>query len=432
MNSPHSIFATIRMGLVALGVVAATTPAFAQWTRVAELPASDVFAVSARGDTIVATTNSLAYVSTDAGASWRPSSPPGVGVPFLRAVLVRNQRVFVGTSGQGVFVSDDLGQTWRAFNEGLVGGLFNTQLDISDLQLRGDSLYASTLGAGVYVRNLAGAPTWSHFGEEFEPNQASNVIALAVGGTRLIAAAGGNGTVFFRDPGDADWTQSFLDNVGLHPGFQASSAAWTGTGWVVGVQASRFVFRSASGQGPWSFVDLGLGVVSSSALVTRGHRVFAAFNVVINAVLSAAIEQSADDGATWQRLEVLPNTLVYKMAVIGNDLYAGRLDGLWRRSTATVSVPGNDPRPAGLRFALAGPQPVRNIVRFRFDLPEAGPTSIEVFDVAGRRVAAPIEQWSSAGSHEVSMDTRDLGPGIYAARLTQRGAQEIVRLVRVR
>jgi len=165
-------------------------------------------------------------------------------------MMVRNGRVFVGTAGLGVFVSANLGQTWQAFNEGLVGGFLNTQLDVSDLQVRGDSLYASTLGAGVYVRRLTGVNTWHHFGEEFEPNQASNVRGLAVGGTRLLAAAGGNGSVFFRDPGDADWTVSWLDNVGLRPGLQAFGAVWTGTGWVVATGVGQGVFSSTLGQEP--------------------------------------------------------------------------------------------------------------------------------------------------------------------------------------
>jgi hypothetical protein len=56
------------------------------------------------------------------------------------------------------------------------------------------------------------------------------------------------------------------------------------------------------------------------------------------------------------------------MATHGTDLYAARGDGLWVRSTATVSVPERGPH-AALRFAIAGPQPVVGIARVRFELP---------------------------------------------------------------
>jgi hypothetical protein len=187
---------------------------------------------------------------------------------------MRNGTLYAGTNGLGVFTSGDLGQTWHAFNDGLVGGIVDSQLDVSDLEVLGDSLYAGTFGAGVYVRTLAGVGTWHHFGEEFEPNQASNIRHVAVGGTRLLADAGGNGSVFFRDPGNGDWTISWLDNVGLRPGLEAFSTVWTGTGWVVATGVGRGVFTSAQGHEPWTFVDLGLGLVRSSTVATRGHRGF--------------------------------------------------------------------------------------------------------------------------------------------------------------
>lgn len=130
-------------------------------------------------------------------------------------------------------------------------------------------------------------------------------------------------------------------------------------------------------------------------------------------------------------MDVLPNAFVYRMAVSDNQLFAGRVDGLWRRSTETVSVPDSG-KPVGLRFALAGPQPVTDDVRFRFELPEAGSARIEVFDVSGRRAADAVQQSWSAGAHEISWDARTLGPGVYEARLTASHRQEVVRLLRVR
>jgi len=419
--------ASLRHCVIALGLVVAASPAAAQWTRVEDLPVTDVFALSTKGDTVLAGTNNLVYVSVDAGATWRPPTAPAPAVPSIADVLVRNGKLYAGTSGSGVFISNDLGQTWQAFNQGLVGGLFNSQLDIVGMQFRGDSLYAGTLGAGVYVRRLTAPSTWSHFGEEFEPNQASNINAIAVGGDRLLAGASSNGTVFFRDPGDPDWTQSFLDNVGLHPGFAASSAAFTGTGWVVGAGPAPFVFLSPLGEAPWTLVNIGLGPLLRLAFATRGPDLFAAFNIPNFSV----IELSGDDGATWELMDVLPNVFVYRMAMSRANLFAGRNDGLWRRSTATVSVPRSVAH-AGLRFALAGRQPVADVVRFRFDLPAAGNATIEVFDVAGRRAAVPVQQSWPAGPHEVSWDARSLPPGVYMARLTARDAREVVRLVHVR
>ena len=326
--------AAVRIFAIGLGLLVVASPAAAQWTRVLEVPASQMFSVWANGDTIVAGTDSTVHLSTDAGVTWKPSAKVASGVTSVQAVWVRNGLLYAGTFGKGVFVSDDQGDTWLAFNQGLVGGLFNSQLSIVDLLVRGDSMYVATSGAGAYVRNLT-AGTWSHFGEQFEPNQASNMNAIAAGGSRLFACAGFNGTVFFRDPEDSDWTLSWLDNVGIAPGLAALTAAWTGVGWVVG--ANTGVFRSALGQEPWTFVDVGFGTLLAVSFATRGPEIFAAFGTGA----LTFIQHSIDGGATWQPLDTLSAVFVHELASSGDILYAARLDGLWRRSVVSAVQPSS-------------------------------------------------------------------------------------------
>lgn len=412
-----------RITPAVFALLLAASPAAAQWTRVLEAPATDMYAVFADGDTIAAGGDSLVHLSTDAGVTWKTTAKVAPGVISVQGVAVRDGRIYAGTYGQGVFVSDDLGDTWTAYNQGLSGGIFGTHNFLSDLMVHGDSLYASTAGAGVYVRNLK-TGGWTHFGEQFEPNQSSNTNDIAAGPSRLLVSAGFNGTVFFRDPGDPDWTLSWLDNTGIAPGLAALSAVWTGANWVVGSNIG--VFTSPVGEEPWTLVDLGHGTIFSAAFAANGGHLYAAFGTGI----TTFIERSLDGGASWQLLEQQDFTFVYHLAVAGDVLYAGRGDGLWRRPASSVSVPGGGAPP--LRFALAGAQPVRDDVRFRLELPEAGSAVIEVFDVAGRRAAEPIEGLWPAGRHEVAFDAGRLAPGVYSARLTASGRTASARFVRVR
>jgi len=407
-----------------MALIAIASPAAAQWTRVTELPATDVFSVRVNGDTITAGSDTAVYVSTNAGVTWKRSARVTAGVTEIRSTWVRNSRIYAGTSRQGVFVSENLGDTWLGYNQGLVGGIFNTQLDIEDLLVRGDNLYAATEGAGVWVRNLAGAGTWSHFGNVFEPNAASTVAGIAASDTRLLACAGGNGMVFFRDPGAPEWTRSFLNNVGFAPGVGAITAAWTGHGWVVGSNSGFFI--STNGQEPWTPTGPSIRPMFLVSFALRGRGVYAQIGTGGGTVIAF----SGDDGATWEELENMSSVFTYDLAISGSTLYAGRFDGLWRRSIDTVSVPGGS-RDGGLRLALAGPQPVGDDVRFRFVLPEAGPVSIDVFDVTGRRAADAVEGSFPAGSNEVSWSARDLQPGVYHAHLTAGGRHATVRLVHI-
>lgn len=417
------MIATNRFCIALLGLLAVADPAAAQWTRVLDVQASDIFSVWANGDTIAAGADTAVYVSTNGGVTWKRSAKVAAGATTINGVWVRDGRLYAGTFGQGVFVSDDLGTTWLAFNQGLVGGFANTQLNISYLLVRGDSLYAATEG-GAWVCNLA-TGTWSHFGNAFEANEAPQMLGIAANHTRLVAAAGFNGQVFVRDRGDADWTQLWVNDIGPQPGLGPLSVLWTGQGWVMGTNIG--VFISSTGQAPWTHTGPDLGLAFFLPLVLRGHELYAAFGIGLTSVL----EFSGDDGATWRELETRTNTGVYRMAISGGDLYAGQVDGLWRRPIATLAVP-DGAAPAALRFAIVGSQPIGDDVRFRFDLPAPGSIAIEVFDVAGRRAADAIRGSWPAGSNEIAWDARGLRPGMYLARLTAGSRRSVVRMIRAR
>src|SRR5262249_27653458 len=155
--------------------------------------------------------------------------------------------------------------------------------------------------------------------------QATNMTFIASGGSRLLAGGGFNGELFFRDPGQPDWTPTLMFNDRLGPGLASTSAIWTGTGWVVGSNIGGFV--SPLGQSPWTFVDIGQGgSLLGMPFVLRGHDVFAAFDGG-----GALFAVSRNDGVSWLPLELLPSP-VTGLAIFGNTIYASRLDGLWRRS----------------------------------------------------------------------------------------------------
>jgi hypothetical protein len=415
-------------GLALLALATLAVPASAQWTQVPDIVASDVFSVWANGDTILVGADSVAYISTNAGNTWKRSATVAAGVTSVRDVKIRNGRLYAGTMrfntpGQGVFISDNLGDTWTAFNQGLVGGIGNSQNDIVDLLIRGDSLYAATEGAGAWVRNLK-AGSWIRYGDIFGPEQSTNMTAIAAGGSRLLACGGFNGTVFFRDPGQPDWTLSLLFNDHFAAGLAALSAAWNGHAWVVGSNIG--VFQSATGQEPWTFVDFGLRPLFFAPVTTRGTDFF----VSLGAGNGTLVAMSLDDGVTWQNVDTLAGALTYDMTRQGSTLYAGRVGGLWRRPIGNiVSVP--DPGAAShVSFAIAGANPVGDRARFAFELPAAGLIEIEVFDVAGRRVGDAIREVRPAGHGEVGWNASHLAAGVYLARLSVAGERAKTRLVR--
>ena len=405
--------------LITASLTAVAAPARAQWTRVTEIPANAAFALNITGDTLLVGQGQDVFVSTDAGATWKQSAPLVSGSGEVDGVAVHNGRLYAGTLNMGVFVSDDLGGTWVDFNQGL-GGL--GALSIRNILIDGNKLYLATNGAGPWVRNLdSGA--WTHIGTVMEAFQASNMDALAAGASRIFACGGFNGTVFTLEPGKADWTVSLLFNDRLAPGLAGLSVLWTGHRWLV--NSNIGIFHSISGHEPWTYADFGLRSLTFTGLTMSGPDVYASMGAGNGTLLA----RSHDDGVTWETFESQSGVQTFTIAFHRSTLYAARADGLWRRMIDDVDVPSD--KPSHLAFAIVGPTLVGDHVRFAFELPEAGPVTIEVFDVAGRRAGETIRDVRPAGHGEVEWNAAPLAAGVYLARFVAPGGQAATRLVRL-
>jgi len=407
-------------------ILALAGVAHAQWEPVPEVPARFMFSISATGDTIVAGADSVVFLSANAGKTWLRSARVVAAQTAITAVQERNHTIFAGSFGQGAFTSDDLGGTWHAFNQGLVAGPKNPDLDMVGFVVQGSDLLAATAGDGVLDRALWPAGAWQPFCAIFLPNQDGNVNGLALCGTRLLATAGDNGQVYVRDPGDPDWTQSHLDNLGIHAGLSPFAGMWNGSGWVVGTNLG--VFRSATGLAPWTRLDLRLGVIDWTAFAALGRHLFGAFDLPTGALVA----ESDDDGASWGNPVFFPGTFVQAFTISGDFLFAARNDGVWRRPVAASAAVPSPARARGLAFRVAGSEPFVSGTRLGFDLPAATRARVTIVDLAGRTVATALDAELPAGPHELSLDARGLAPGIYAALLDAAGRRETLRLVRLR
>lgn len=105
------------------------------------------------------------------------------------------------------------------------------------------------------------------------------------------------------------------------------------------------------------------------------------------------------------------------------DIYALRMDAAGF-ATLVPAVPS--------AFQLrASPNPFNPMTTFTFDLPEAGPMRLSVFDVAGRLIRTLVDDSRLRGSHEAVWDGRDssgrgVGSGSYLARLESGSRVETV------
>lgn len=117
--------------------------------------------------------------------------------------------------------------------------------------------------------------------------------------------------------------------------------------------------------------------------------------------------------------------------VIWRDWNTGEPAPDLRASLVNVAVPLAAEPAIAPRLALAGaaPHPARvGAVRVSFTLPDAAPARLELYDVAGRRLASRDVGVRGAGTHAVTFD-EPLAPGLVFARLTSGGDVRTARVV---
>ncbi|HBC47749.1 MAG TPA: hypothetical protein DCZ43_11940, partial [candidate division Zixibacteria bacterium] len=74
------------------------------------------------------------------------------------------------------------------------------------------------------------------------------------------------------------------------------------------------------------------------------------------------------------------------------------------------------------------PNPFNPTTQIAFELPEAGPVTLEIYDILGRLIDKPIDGFYSAGGHAVTWDGSHVSSGIYFYRLTAGDSYQIRRM----
>jgi len=72
-----------------------------------------------------------------------------------------------------------------------------------------------------------------------------------------------------------------------------------------------------------------------------------------------------------------------------------------------------DEAPAAFAVAQNSPNPFNPSTTISFSIPEAGTVTVDVFNVAGQKVATVASEYMSAGSHSVVWDASKLSAGVY-------------------
>jgi hypothetical protein len=187
-----------------------------------------------------------------------------------------------------------------------------------------------------------------------------------------------------------------------------------------------------------------VGDIDTVLAITKTWPVGAPFSIELGVIVDAltsvdAAHQMADWWANGGGLASGPGAgLALGDAnglVMGLPQYFALRSASWHIANSLrdgiAGVGDGPPARAGLALAGARPNPARaDGVSLVFSLPDDAPAALELFDLAGRRVASRDVGVLGAGEHVVELAARrPLSPGLYLARLTRGGDRRTARVI---
>lgn len=338
------------------------------WAGVNEgLQGQIAWGFASSGDRLYAATEWGLFRTSDQGASWsRLDSLIGGSAAYR--VGAGSGHVFVEGLSNGRWRSLDGGDTWIPFGAGLpeTSGLRY----IHDLHIFGHVVFATFHGWGLF-RSEDWGGSWQRVQHE---SGFLNVWDLAANGNDLFLA--NEESVFRSGDQGLTWSRAWPDSSVFGPSRFATLGPYLLAGGVTGIHRTRD--RGLT----WTRVDMNLPRKSLSALMALGEQ-------SLVAIFDDSVLVSRDTGVTWSSWQDGFGTKpgILGLAVHGDRLLAGTMDGVWARPLADLEGVGVRPD-RGLRergvdgvgrailwYGRGGP---------RLHRPEAPGQGI--FDARGRKV----------------------------------------------
>lgn len=346
--------------------------------------------------------------STDGGDTWL--EPDGwVEDPFVHDVACDGWGVYAAC-WSGAWRSTDQGQTWA--QSGFGGGSVRTLAVIDDL------LYAGTWGGQVYASE-DGGDSWIPVGSGL-PSQSVTDLARFEDG--LLAAIDGGGVYRLPD-GSESWAAR---NDGL-PELAIQCLAISG-GYLYAGTGRFGVYRWDAADEEWE--PAGQDFQAVFCLADTGTELLAGTWGGIWATESGTTVWSNQSAGLREWLPVRA------ILPVGGITYAGLTGGgVWVAGNPEAA-PEPPPRPER-RALVISPNPFGDGAEVRFVLDQPDEVRLEIYSIAGRRIATLVESRCAAGLHQLywdgrAEDGRAAAAGRYFIRLQVGREQTTERIVRLR
>ena len=323
--------------------------------------------------------NMALYRSTDGGATWE-SFTQGLPLESTRTEIAvadygnGARRLFMG-SWEGLFRSDNLGESWSLCQGGLPPDI-RCAYALNVSRVNPDLVYVGDWGEGLY-KSTDGGMSWAPLA-----NAPGSIYEIACGQINpdivyIIGGYSDDGNVIYKSTdGGQSWAEISNDIPGNNPRWLSGLAVNPfNPDNIFALSYNRGFFQTHDGGGSWEDFNLNLGTA-----VQLGR-------TVIDPVDTSRIVLGLWGNSVW----TITRTRT------GIDLVDNTL-------------------PAAF-FASSYPNPFNPSTTIEYSLPDKAFVTVDIYDLLGRRVERLVSQDQRAGSYRVVWDAKEQASGVYFYRI---------------
>jgi hypothetical protein len=249
--------------------------------------------------------------------------------------------------------------------------------------------------------------------------------------TAVIGAKSGTLTVTTDDPDSLAKPVSLSGRVLAHAAASLDSASMTAATLVDLGQRPTGTFQDRDVRvHNFGYDPLQARLAVSSGVITGGAGRFSLVGGFTPALLAGTGKSYTvhfdDSGATQDSTYEATLTFQSSDEPLPGAAAAANLVVTLRAQPTSGPVSAPDALPLALRFYAPHPNPFSGATRFAYDLPQAAPVSLQIFDLSGRRVASLVSESRGAGHHQEHWLGTDASgarvpAGLYFARFSVLG-----------
>jgi hypothetical protein len=302
------------------------TFSFSQWTRVEQLPSSDIFTLYHKDSIFYAGGKKIIYVSRNKGQTW-DSTTAIPQLSFVNNIIVYKNELYATAPHAGVFKSPDGGITWQNISAGIFP-------DVADFcEYRGD-LYAATFGSSVYKLNPATGNSWVFFSTGLSDFSA-NLPTIASNSNAIIAGTLGNGIYDYLPANSTTWEERLLAGQ-LDPGEGAYDIVTGHDTLFYSGRTGKFYMSTNNGL-TWNFIgnrltSFATTMVNAKQAVLVSRRILenGSFKILFYYIKKDALQDP------FVNFSIVPDHFTYRMDILGDKLWDASDRGLFYMSLSDL------------------------------------------------------------------------------------------------